>query len=184
MTSIYIQADSQSRINHYQILKRCNKKSTTAKITWAVELAHQLGFETSGCFILGLPGDTEETIEQTIRFANKLPLNIAQFSTFTPYPGSYFYNELMAQDYFKVNFENVAEVLNFWDRFSAYTAFTDHLVPIYAPEGITPARLKQLQKQANIRFYLKPRHFWAQVKTIRPSNAFGVAKAALRLFRK
>jgi radical SAM superfamily enzyme YgiQ (UPF0313 family) len=149
-----------------------------------VELVHRLGFNTTGCFILGLPGDTEETIQQTIRFANRLPLNTAQFSTFAPYPGSYFYNQLMDEGYFKVNFDNVEEVLAFWDKFSAYTAFTDHLVPIYSPDGVSPERLKQLQKQANIKFYLKPRHFFSQMKTVRLSTAAGVAKSAMRLFRK
>lgn len=166
------------------ILKTCNKKSNTSSISKAVELADKIGFITSGCFIIGLPGDTEETINQTIKFSNQLPLDSAQFSTFCPYPGSHFYHRLMQEGYFKVDFDNVDKVLNFWDNFSAYTAFTKNLEPIYSPDGISPKRLKKLQKKAFIRFYCRPRHFKSQIPRINKATVVGITKSIFRLFGK
>lgn len=44
-----------------------------------------------GDFVFGLPGETRETAEETIRFAKELKPNIAQFAVATPIPGTKFY---------------------------------------------------------------------------------------------
>ncbi|HCX27733.1 MAG TPA: hypothetical protein DHI91_01165, partial [Candidatus Portnoybacteria bacterium] len=62
-----------------EILENINKRETLADIKKAVESAHRLGIMTQGFFILGLPGETEETIKNTIKYAKSLPLDRAQF---------------------------------------------------------------------------------------------------------
>ena len=52
---------------------------------------NQAKIKTVGMFILAQPDDTYETCMQTIDYARNLNLNIAQFSIFTPYPGTPFY---------------------------------------------------------------------------------------------
>jgi len=52
---------------------------------------HELGIKIHGTFILGLPGETRETIEQTIRFAQELDLFSIQVSLAAPYPGTELY---------------------------------------------------------------------------------------------
>lgn len=49
------------------------------------------GIKTVGMFILAQPTDTSETCMQTIKYACSLNLDIAQFSIFTPYPGTPYY---------------------------------------------------------------------------------------------
>ena len=45
-----------------------------------------------GDFIIGLPGETKETIRNTVEFAKRIKLDSGQFSVATPLPGTEFYN--------------------------------------------------------------------------------------------
>ena len=58
---------------------------------------HQLGITIHGTFILGLPGETRETIRQTIEFAKQLDLFSIQVSLAAPYPGTALYRQAMEQ---------------------------------------------------------------------------------------
>lgn len=62
------------------------------------------GIATDGMFILGLPHDNLESVTATVRYACDLGLDYAQFSVFTPYPGTNSYNlmsKLMLNDSFE-----------------------------------------------------------------------------------
>ena len=50
---------------------------------------HELGIKIHGTFILGLPGETQETIEETIRFATDINPHTIQVSLAAPYPGTF-----------------------------------------------------------------------------------------------
>ncbi|MGH7074116.1 MAG: hopanoid biosynthesis associated radical SAM protein HpnJ [Stellaceae bacterium] len=54
---------------------------------------HELGITIHGTFILGLPGETKETIEETIRFATEINPHTIQVSLAAPYPGTYLYRQ-------------------------------------------------------------------------------------------
>ena len=54
---------------------------------------HELGIKIHGTFILGLPGETRETIEETIRFATEINPHTLQVSLAAPYPGTFLYNQ-------------------------------------------------------------------------------------------
>ena len=56
---------------------------------------HELGITIHGTFILGLPGETKETIEETIRFAAEINPHTIQVSLAAPYPGTYLHREAM-----------------------------------------------------------------------------------------
>src|SRR5438552_13736913 len=49
---------------------------------------HDLGITIHGTFILGLPGETKATIEETIRFAGEINPHTIQVSLAAPYPGT------------------------------------------------------------------------------------------------
>jgi len=57
---------------------------------------HELGITIHGTFILGLPGETRETIEETIRFAKDIDPHTIQVSLAAPYPGTELYREALA----------------------------------------------------------------------------------------
>jgi len=54
---------------------------------------HELGITIHGTFILGLPGETKETIEETIRFAQEINPHTLQVSLAAPYPGTHLYKQ-------------------------------------------------------------------------------------------
>jgi len=54
---------------------------------------HELGITIHGTFILGLPGETKETIEETIKFATEINPHTIQVSLAAPYPGTFLYDQ-------------------------------------------------------------------------------------------
>ncbi|HEY0204000.1 MAG TPA: hopanoid biosynthesis associated radical SAM protein HpnJ, partial [Acetobacteraceae bacterium] len=56
---------------------------------------HELGIKIHGTFILGLPGETKETIEQTINFAKEINPHTLQVSLAAPYPGTSLYKQAL-----------------------------------------------------------------------------------------
>lgn len=85
----------------YEILKRARKGADPAKAERALTWARQAGIRNWGYFIIGLPGETEETIKQTIAFSKKLPLDIALFHIAAPYPGTPFFFEVVENGWFR-----------------------------------------------------------------------------------
>src|SRR5579862_8171949 len=54
---------------------------------------HELGITIHGTFILGLPGESRETIEETFNFAADINPHTIQVSLAAPYPGTFLYNQ-------------------------------------------------------------------------------------------
>jgi len=70
------------------ILDKIPKKVKLEEIRKAVKYTKEAGILTIGFFILGLLGDTKETMQKTIDFAKELELDVAFFSILTPYRGT------------------------------------------------------------------------------------------------
>ncbi|HID50583.1 MAG TPA: radical SAM protein, partial [Anaerolineae bacterium] len=115
-----------------QILKHARKGADPKKAKRALTWAHQAGIKNWGYFIIGLPGETEETIQETIAFAKDLPLDIALFHIAAPYPGTPFFFEVVENNWFRpgtrweevdmdkgtvLDYENLsAERLMYWQK--------------------------------------------------------------------
>jgi anaerobic magnesium-protoporphyrin IX monomethyl ester cyclase len=84
-----------------QILKHAKKGAYPDKAERALRWARQAGIMNWGYFIIGLPGETEATIRETIDFAKKLPLDIALFHVAAPYPGTPFFFEVVENNWFR-----------------------------------------------------------------------------------
>ena len=84
-----------------QILRHVRKGAYPDKAERALQWARDAGIMNWGYFIIGLPGETEETIRQTIDFAKKLPLDIALFHVAAPYPGTPFFFEVVENGWFR-----------------------------------------------------------------------------------
>lgn len=70
------------------ILQLMKKKITAKKARLAVEAAGSAGLETGAFFILGYPGETDDTLLDTIRFATSLPVDYLSFTMPYPLPGT------------------------------------------------------------------------------------------------
>ncbi len=83
------------------ILKRAAKGADPKKAKQALTWARQAGIKNWGYFIIGLPGETVETIRETIDFSKSLPLELALFHIAAPYPGTPFFFEVVENGWFK-----------------------------------------------------------------------------------
>lgn len=84
-----------------EILKKARKGTTADRARQSVTWAKEAGIRNLGYFIVGLPGETKETIQETIDFSKTLPLDLAIFHIAAPYPGTPFFFMVMENNWFK-----------------------------------------------------------------------------------
>jgi len=78
-----------------QILKNIKKGATVERARQFTKDCHKLGLVVHGDFILGLPGETHETINNTIAFAKELDVETIQVSVAHAYPGTELYDHVV-----------------------------------------------------------------------------------------
>ena len=161
------------------ILNIANKKIRLERVKDALQMTKDAGISTYGMFIIGLPGETKKTFEQTLKFAKSLPLDDEQFSIFTPYPGSAFYYDFINKKILRDNFETDQEALDYWERFLPYISFSKNKDPVYAPEGLTVKDLISMQKKAISSFLMR----WGHIKWGFYSIRNGQFKNILKAFK-
>jgi hopanoid biosynthesis associated radical SAM protein HpnJ len=83
-----------------QILDHIKKGIRTEEAKKFTRHCHDLGITIHGTFILGLPGETKDTIKQTIEFAKELDLFSIQVSLAAPYPGTELYQQAIENNWF------------------------------------------------------------------------------------
>lgn len=81
------------------ILKNIKKGATVEQALVFMKNCQRLGLTVHGDFQIGLPGETQETIERTARFAKRLDPETIQVSIAHPYPGTELYQYLKDQEY-------------------------------------------------------------------------------------
>lgn len=84
-----------------------------------VNFLEKAGIKVKAMYIVGLPGDTNDTFEKTLEYAKKINSFYAQFSVFTPYPGTPVYNEYKDKMHFQ-KFEEFTQ----WDLVFEHPNFT------------------------------------------------------------
>jgi len=139
-----------------KILDNIKKGIKLQEIEDAVRLTKKAGILARGYFILGLPGETKESIQDTINFAKKLKLNNALFSMLVPFPGTELYNDIK-------NFGKITQVD--WSNFRMTTT-----EPIFVPDALTKEELKRFSKKAYKSFYMSPGFIFRYIKNIRSFN--------------
>lgn len=77
-----------------RILRLMNKQTDTAAIRKGVDIFKRNGIDCAGFFIVGYPGETPETIEETFEFALSLGLDEISFNVPYPLPGSNLYEKI------------------------------------------------------------------------------------------
>lgn len=82
-----------------QLVDNAHKNLDLKKVKDTVAIVKQLGIKVHLTFMFGLPGETKETVEQTIKFALELDPDSVQFSITTPFPGTDYYKMLNEKGY-------------------------------------------------------------------------------------
>jgi len=79
-----------------EILDVINKRITISRIKHTIEIIHRVGIKTLGFFLIGAPGDTKETVRETVKFAKSLKLDYVQFSKCLAKPRTLLWKELLS----------------------------------------------------------------------------------------
>ncbi|MDP2930956.1 MAG: radical SAM protein, partial [Chloroflexota bacterium] len=127
-----------------EILDTLNKGITLAQVEEAVRLTREAGLQTIGYFMIGSPGESRETIVQTVALAKKLRLDFAQFAVTTPFPGTELYDL-----YLKDKGEAVP-----WENFT-YGSTGNKIVPVFESDKLSRADLQYWSRRAYREFYLR-----------------------------
>ena len=149
-----------------QQLDNICKNTTIAKIENAFKIARKLKIRTIASVALGMPGDTKEIMNKTVKFVHKLKPNYAIYSLATPYPGTRFYKEAFEKNLIKIK------------DWSKYTLIT----PILETIDCSLNDMRKIQAKAFMKFYLRTHYIIRQFLQDGPyllKTIFGVIKTAL-----
>lgn len=124
-----------------RIIDRIKKNVNLPEVIKVIGFAHKLKIRVLLYFQFGLPGETRETMRETLDYALKSRADLATFGIATPVPGTPFY------DYIK---ENNLFITNDWSRFDPT------LPPVYSYPGLSSEEIYEFSKKAYQAFYMRP----------------------------
>ncbi len=137
-------------------LKAINKGGVNTEMAYNyAHRAHALGFTIHGCFMIGAPGETQETAQQTIDFAKSLPMDTIQITGMACYPGTSLYRWAKENEFIQ------AHDWRDWLT-SAREQKTLLSYPQLSSEEIDGFIDKGLKE-----FYLRPKQIWQMLVSIR-----------------
>lgn len=152
------------------ILNNLKKDITTEQALKAFELTHETGIETVAYFMIGSPGETPETIKETIEFARKLDPDFAQFSITTPYPGTELFDLVSREGWMPEE----------WDKY-VYAKLDAGLSTAFEIESFSRQELEAWNKKAYISFYLRLSYIWKRLSKMRTLGGLRTNIAGLRM---
>ena len=150
-----------------RIIDSMRKNVNKEKVREVINKTHEAGIVTKGNFIFGLPGETHDSIRETIQFARSLKLDYAQHTFLQPLPGSELY-------------ETAGKYGNFdpaWDKFNTFRIN-------FIPTGFTQKDLTYYSKFFWRKFYLRPQIIFKELKKLKKAEDFSRLWLALKSFIK
>ncbi|MEW6745172.1 MAG: radical SAM protein [Planctomycetota bacterium] len=154
-----------------EVLRRARKNIVPDDIRITVEQLREARILSLAYFLIGLPGETRETIRETVRFAKKVRPDFVEFYPATPYPGTEF-GEIAEREGLIVNRD-----------LSQYECGGTQFV-VQVP-GMTPQELQKALHWAYRSFYLSPRAIPSLLRRFRtPSGLMSLARFGLGYFKR
>lgn len=150
LVSIGVESGSQ------MMLEKMGKKITLDQIRNTVKVLKKNKIKIYNYFVIGLPWETEETVEETVKFAIELDSNFISFYTATPLPGTKFFAYAMLNKLVEGNL----------DFMSAYYQ------PVVRSHALSKERIFELHKLAVKRFYLRPKFILKTLLSLRSFAEF------------
>ncbi|MDP3995694.1 MAG: radical SAM protein [bacterium] len=139
-----------------QILANINKKISLAKVEETVANTKKAGVEIRLAFMLGNPGETEETIQKTINYAIFLDPDLVSFNITTPYPGT---------EMFKWAKDNNCLIHEKWSEYNLAE-------PVMELPTISSKKVMEYYKKAHRKFYLRPSFILKRLLKVRSFGDF------------
>ena len=134
-----------------EILNNVDKRTTIEKIKNTFALCRKLGIKTLGTFILGLPGETEETINKTIKFAREIKADYVAFNIAIPRMNTKLRREA-------VDKKLITDELDVMDQSGTYA--------VMGTGELTLERVRELKRKAVKEFYFRPDYLFNRLVDI------------------
>jgi len=145
------------------LLNRFNKRTNLEQAQNAIRWTKAAKIDIRGAFMLGSPGETAESIRNTIAFAKKSGIQLAIFNITTPYPGTPLYREFLSRN---------ALLHQNWDLYN-------RAEPVLKLDTLTPREIKDFYRKSYREFYLRPFFILRHILKIRTFAEFSIAVGAL-----
>jgi len=126
-----------------QILKNIKKGASIEQAREFMKNCKKAGIVVHGDFIIGLPGETRETIEESLQFAKELDCETIQVSIAHAYPGTEFYDFAQANGYFRSDVDMTDE--------------TGHQLPHIEYPGLSRGEMMEAVEYFYDQYYFRPR---------------------------
>ena len=149
------------------VLDAMRKGITPAQTIKAFNMAKEVGLMTVAGVVLGFPGETKETIWETVKFIDRLKPGDVGYYIATPYPGTPLYEQVVREGRLKTHDFN---------RFDTAT-------PVFDLGTMTGEELRELRERAFQRFYLRPGYFFSMIGKSR-FWSFSIILTILAHFRR
>lgn len=152
------------------ILNRIDKSLDLDEAIRVIRTAKKAGIKTHASYILGYIGETEKTIQDTIRFAKKLNTHIVAFFIVNPLPGSRLYQEASEKGYIRPDAT--------WINYSPLSN-TESVLEL---PHLSVAKIRKLHREALKSYYLRPRYIFLSLLSIRHWHDILNMFSGLKLF--
>jgi radical SAM superfamily enzyme YgiQ (UPF0313 family) len=152
-----------------EVLKAINRNMSLATIRQSVKLSKEAGIMTFGFFMIGLPQDTKESIEKTLKLMLELDLDFMQLNKFTMLPHSEIY-----EDYKRETGRD------FWREYTLGKVSLDDFRRDYIK--MTDKELDEYLERGYRNFYYRPKYIWQKLLAVKSFTEFKrMASGALSL---
>jgi radical SAM superfamily enzyme YgiQ (UPF0313 family) len=132
-----------------QILKNIKKGATIEMGRTFVQNCKKVGIRVHGDFIIGLPGETKDTIEKTIEYAKEIDCETIQVSMAHAYPGTELYDQGMREGFLATE---------------AVTDAMGHQLPHLQYPGLSREYMVDAVNRFYDEYYFRPRVAWRIVR--------------------
>ena len=140
-----------------RILDNINKGLELDTIRKAFRLSKKHGLTTWGFFMIGMPGEDQKTVRDTIEFAKELDPDFAKFLILKPFPGTEVFRQLQRE----------GRIFDFnYDKYGTYAG------PVHDLPGLTKEVILKLQEKALRGFYLRPSQILKIILRMRSYDQF------------
>ncbi|NIQ97774.1 MAG: radical SAM protein [Desulfuromonadales bacterium] len=128
------------------LLAQHRQNADTDMLAEKIRLIHRAGIRTKGLLMMGLPGETEQSIRKSMEYVFSLPIDDMNLAKFTPFPGSPIYE----------NIHELGEFEEDWEKM-------DCMHFLFVPRGMSRERLETLFLEFYKAHFKRPKVLWNYV---------------------
>ncbi|MCX6357694.1 MAG: radical SAM protein [Candidatus Aureabacteria bacterium] len=142
-----------------EILDRVNKGVTLGRIEDTIRMTKELGIRPLGFFLIGAPGETRDTVRQTLRFAKRLDLDYVQFSKTLAKPLTPLWRRLVEETGY-----------DYWREYILGNVEEQVLARPWT--GLTNGEVDRLARRAYLSYHMRPSFLLRSARRVRSFSEF------------